>query len=63
VAPAGKQWHSELLARVTDECAKLQGGYGYMQENPIARAHVDARNERNHAGTSVTLSMTAVSGV
>ena len=51
-ASAGKLWHSELLARVTDECVQLHGGYGYMQEYPIARAYVDARIERIYAGTS-----------
>lgn len=51
-ASSGKLWHSELLARVTDECLQLHGGYGYMQEYPIARAYVDARIERIYAGTS-----------
>jgi len=51
-ASAGKLWHSELLDRVTDECLQLHGGYGYMQEYPIARAFVDARIERIYAGTS-----------
>jgi acyl-CoA dehydrogenase len=51
-ASAGKLWHSELLARVTDECLQLFGGYGYMQEYPIARAYADARIERIYGGTS-----------
>lgn len=51
-ASAGKLWHSELLNRVTDECVQLHGGYGYMQEYPIARAYADARIERIYAGTS-----------
>ena len=51
-ASAGKLWHSELLARVTDECLQLFGGYGYMQEYPIARAFADARIERIYGGTS-----------
>ncbi len=51
-ASSGKLWHSELLARVTDECLQLHGGYGYMQEYPIGRAYVDARIERIYAGTS-----------
>lgn len=51
-ASAGKLWHSELLARVTDECVQLHGGYGYMHEYPIARAYIDARIERIYAGTS-----------
>ena len=51
-ASAGKLWHSELLGRVTDECLQLFGGYGYMQEYPIARAYADARIERIYGGTS-----------
>jgi acyl-CoA dehydrogenase len=49
---AGKLWHSEMLARVTDECLQLHGGYGYMMDFPIAKAYVDARIERIYAGTS-----------
>lgn len=51
-ASAGKLWHSELLGRVTDECLQLHGGYGYMEEYPIARAYADARVERIYGGTS-----------
>lgn len=51
-ASPDKLWHSELLERVTDECVQLHGGYGYMQEYPVARAYVDARIERIYAGTS-----------
>lgn len=51
-ASAGKLWHTELLDRVTDECLQLHGGYGYMQEYPVARAYVDARIERIYGGTS-----------
>ncbi len=51
-ASAGKLWHSEMLGRVTDECLQLHGGYGYMQEYPVARAWCDARIERIYAGTS-----------
>lgn len=51
-ASAGKLWHSELLARVTDECLQLHGGYGYMQEYAVAKAYCDARIERIYGGTS-----------
>jgi acyl-CoA dehydrogenase len=51
-ASAGKLWHSELLGRVADACLQLHGGYGYMQEYPVAQAFVDARIERIYAGTS-----------
>lgn len=51
-ASAGKLYHSELLGRVTDQCLQFFGGYGYMEEYPIAQAFVDARVERIYAGTS-----------
>ena len=51
-ASAGKLYHSELLGRVTDQCVQFFGGYGYMEEYPIAQAWVDARIERIYAGTS-----------
>jgi acyl-CoA dehydrogenase len=51
-ASAGKLYHSELLGRVVDQCLQLFGGYGYMEEYPIAQAYVDARVERIYGGTS-----------
>lgn len=51
-ASAGKLYHSELLGRTVDQCLQLFGGYGYMEEYPIAQAFVDARIERIYAGTS-----------
>ena len=35
-----------------DECLQLFGGYGYMQEYPIARAFLDARVQRIYGGTN-----------
>ena len=43
---------TEMQGKVVDECLQLFGGYGYMQEYPIARAYVDARVQRIYAGTS-----------
>ena len=51
-AAAGKLWHSELLGRVTDECLQLFGGYGYMNEYPIARLWADNRVQKIYAGTN-----------
>ena len=47
-----KLWQAEMANRVADECLQLFGGYGYMQEYPIAHAFVDARVQRIFAGTS-----------
>lgn len=41
-ASKAKYWVSEMLRRVSDECVQLFGGYGYMNEYPIAKAYVDA---------------------
>jgi len=47
-----KLWQAEMAGRVIDRCLQLFGGYGYMEEYPIARAFVDARVQRIFAGTS-----------
>jgi acyl-CoA dehydrogenase len=51
-ASMAKYWTSEMLCRVVDECVQLHGGYGYMNEYPIAKAYVDARVQRIYAGTT-----------
>ncbi|MCB1175848.1 MAG: acyl-CoA dehydrogenase, partial [Leptospiraceae bacterium] len=43
---------SELLKRHVDACLQFYGGYGFMNEYPIARAYVDARVQTIYAGTS-----------
>ena len=35
-----------------DKCLQVFGGYGYMQEYPIARAFLDARVQRIYGGTN-----------
>jgi alkylation response protein AidB-like acyl-CoA dehydrogenase len=35
-----------------DRCLQLHGGYGYMNEYPIARAFTDARITRIYGGTT-----------
>lgn len=47
-----KIWQSEMAGEVVDECLQFFGGYGYMQEYPIARAYMDARVQRIFAGTN-----------
>ncbi len=43
---------TELQFKVMDECLQLFGGYGYMQEYPIARAFIDSRIQRIYGGTN-----------
>jgi acyl-CoA dehydrogenase len=47
-----KWWFSELEGRVVDKCLQLFGGYGYMDEYPIARLYTAARAQRIYGGTN-----------
>ena len=47
-----KYWMSDLQCKVVDECLQLHGGYGYMNEYPIARMYRDARVQRIYGGTN-----------
>jgi alkylation response protein AidB-like acyl-CoA dehydrogenase len=51
-AAVAKWWCSEMQGRVLDRCLQLHGGYGYMNEYPIARAWADARVTRIYGGTT-----------
>lgn len=47
-----KYWLTDLQCKVVDECLQLHGGYGYMNEYPIARMYRDARVQRIYGGTN-----------
>jgi acyl-CoA dehydrogenase len=50
---AGAKWHTtELQWQILDRCLQLHGGYGYMEEYPIARMWRDGRVQRIYGGTS-----------
>ena len=51
-ASMAKHWLSDLQGKVVDECLQLFGGYGYMNEYPIARMYRDARVQRIYGGTN-----------
>lgn len=51
-AAEAKWWTTELENRVTDTCLQLHGGFGYMEEYPIARAWRDARVQKIYGGTN-----------
>ena len=51
-ASMAKLWVTEAQARIVDECLQLHGGYGYMNEFPIARMYTDSRVQRIYAGTN-----------
>ncbi len=43
---------SDLLKTVTDECLQLFGGYGFIEDYPIARLYRDQRVNPIYAGTN-----------
>jgi len=51
-ASMAKYLSSDLQGKVMDECLQLFGGYGYMNEYPIARMFRDARVQRIYGGTN-----------
>ncbi|HUH48344.1 MAG TPA: acyl-CoA dehydrogenase family protein [Mycoplana sp.] len=51
-ASMAKYWLSDLQGKIMDECLQLHGGYGYMNEYPIARMWRDARVQRIYGGTN-----------
>jgi alkylation response protein AidB-like acyl-CoA dehydrogenase len=51
-ASMAKYWLTDLQCKLIDRCLQLHGGYGYMNEYPIARMYRDARVERIYGGTN-----------
>lgn len=51
-AAMAKWWTTELQDKIVDQCLQLHGGYGYMNEYPIAKAYVDSRVQRIYGGTT-----------
>jgi len=51
-ASMAKYWLSDLQCKIIDECLQLHGGYGYMNEYPIAEMYRDARVQRIYGGTN-----------
>ena len=51
-ASMAKYWLTDLQCKIIDRCLQLHGGYGYMNEFPIARMFRDARVERIYGGSN-----------
>jgi acyl-CoA dehydrogenase len=51
-ASMAKYWVSDLENKVVDTCLQLFGGYGYMNEYPIARMFRDSRAQRIYGGAN-----------
>lgn len=47
-----KWWCTEQQCRVVDECLQLFGGYGYMDEYPIARMYAASRVQKIYGGAN-----------
>ncbi|MCY1299817.1 Acyl-CoA dehydrogenase [compost metagenome] len=52
LASMAKFWLTERQGEVLDRCLQFFGGYGYMNEYPIARMWADARVQRIYGGTN-----------
>jgi alkylation response protein AidB-like acyl-CoA dehydrogenase len=51
-AAKAKWWVTDMEQRVIDRCLQCFGGWGYMEEYPIARAYRDARVQSIYGGTN-----------
>ncbi|BBH15722.1 acyl-CoA dehydrogenase [Nocardioides baekrokdamisoli] len=51
-AASAKLFCTEVAHRVIDRCLQLHGGYGFMNEYPIAKLYADNRVNRIYGGTS-----------
>lgn len=51
-AASAKWWTTEMCVRVVDRCLQLHGGYGYMEEYPIAILYRDVRVMTIYGGTT-----------
>jgi acyl-CoA dehydrogenase len=51
-AAMAKYWATERQFQIVDRCVQMHGGYGYMEEFPIARMWADSRAQRIYAGTN-----------
>jgi acyl-CoA dehydrogenase len=47
-----KWWSTDLQKRLTGDCLQLHGGYGFMNEYPIATDYADAAVQSIYAGTN-----------
>jgi acyl-CoA dehydrogenase len=56
-ASMAKLWASEAAQRIVDACLQLHGGYGYMNEYPIAQLYKDVRVKRIYGGTSEVMKL------
>ena len=51
-ASMAKYWATDKECEIIDRCLQLHGGYGFMNEYPIARMYRDSRVQRIYGGTN-----------
>ena len=51
-AAMAKLWVTEMQGKTIDRCLQMFGGYGYINEYPIAQMYRDSRVSRIYGGTS-----------
>jgi len=56
-AASAKLFCTDVASRIIDRCLQLHGGYGYINEYPIARLYADNRVSRIYGGTSEVMKM------
>lgn len=56
-ASIAKYWLTELQGEVVDKCLQLHGGWGYINEYPIARMFRDSRITRIFGGSNEIMKM------
>jgi alkylation response protein AidB-like acyl-CoA dehydrogenase len=56
-AAIAKLWVTDSEGQVVDECLQLHGGYGYINDYPIARMWRNARVQRIYGGSNEIMKM------
>ncbi|MEM0985751.1 MAG: acyl-CoA dehydrogenase family protein [Pseudomonadota bacterium] len=56
-ASMSKYWVSDLQCKIIDECLQLHGGWGYMDEYPIAQMYADSRVQRIYGGANEVMKL------
>lgn len=62
-ASMAKYWVSDAQCRLVDECLQFFGGYGYINEYPIARMYRDARIQKIYGGANEIMKMMIARGL
>jgi acyl-CoA dehydrogenase len=63
MASMAKYWITDLQSKIIDRCLQLHGGYGFMNEYPIARMYRDNRVERIYGGTNEIMKVLIARGL